>query len=205
MEALARELARPAWRLDLDVTRDRSGRVTALTAHMERAPKKRSSPLAGPGERVLVATIHAEDRRLTVETNSRERDAAVAARLAKLEPEILTYLETQTKSYEAMEREPRNIEAVRREEEAERQLMERPEVRALLEERIRRYSVSWCDQAIPALGRRRPRKLIESPAGRRRVLALLESFEAGPNSATGTRSFDTDLVRRELGLPSRAP
>jgi len=82
-----------------------------------------------------------------------------------------------------------------------------PEVRALLDETVRRFESDWVDESIPALGGRTPRAAIRTPRGRREVEALLDDMawmrrRAGEDGAAGM--MDADRIRELLGL-SRKP
>ena len=81
-----------------------------------------------------------------------------------------------------------------------------PEVRALLDETVRRFERSWVDESIPALGGRTPRQAILDPAGRREVEALLDDMawmkrRAGEDGGAGL--MDADRIRELLGLSRR--
>lgn len=85
-------------------------------------------------------------------------------------------------------------------------LASQPEVRALLDETVRRFERSWVDESIPALGGRTPRQAIGDPAGRREVEALLDDMawmkrRAGEDGGAGL--MDADRIRELLGLPPR--
>ena len=85
-------------------------------------------------------------------------------------------------------------------------LASHPEVRALLDETVRRFERSWVDESIPALGGRTPRQAIRDPSGRREVEALLDDMDwmkrrAGEDGGAGL--MDAGRIRELLGLPRR--
>ena len=74
-------------------------------------------------------------------------------------------------------------------------------VREALAKMGRDHSLAWCDMVIPSLGNRRPRTLVKTESGRRKVEALLAEFaEDQARHPENPSPMDLDLIRRELGL-----
>ena len=61
----------------------------------------------------------------------------------------------------------------------------------------------WADEPIPALGDQTPRQALESPEGKRQVIALLESYERGERKESATQKrpmANLGFLWRGLGL-----
>lgn len=58
------------------------------------------------------------------------------------------------------------------------------------------------DEPVPALGGRTPRQVIETPAGRRRVVYLIESYEQGEKEKARDElpAVDFGFLWRAMGL-----
>jgi hypothetical protein len=149
-------------------------------------------------------TIHGrliiDGKKMTCEVNSAER----AERLRTIIKKKLTggeaiYKTTVVQSADAMMRE--RTPAVSEDAEHE-ELMNSPEVRAHIEEVMRKHWEAWPDMELPALGGKTPRQAVKNKLGRRQVSALLEDAERSCRSQDGTLGDLENLqrVRRELGL-----
>ncbi len=57
----------------------------------------------------------------------------------------------------------------------------------------------WVDESVPALGGLTPRQAADDPTRREELVALLHDFDRRP-TPPGAVSFDTDRLRRRLGL-----
>ncbi|MGH9317451.1 MAG: hypothetical protein ACRD1P_10115, partial [Thermoanaerobaculia bacterium] len=196
-ESLLIEMSSWRPRPELDIKRDRDGRLETFEALYQRRPRQRTAP----GGSVLVARLEWQGGPLVVETNSTERDLEIREKLALLPPSDVRFFRTEGRSVADAMAEPIREEERRRAEKEERDLAADPEVRARLTEMMRDYSRQWCDTVIPALAKRRPRTLVRTATGRAKVLALIEEMESKPHPE-GTGGMDFALIRRELSLPS---
>jgi hypothetical protein len=109
------------------------------------------------------------------------------------------YKTTVVQSADAMmrERAPAASENAEHEE-----LMNHPEVRAHIEEMMRKHWEAWPDMELPALGGKTPRQAVKNKLSRQQVVALLEDAERNcrsQNDALGDLE-NLQRVRRELGL-----
>jgi len=189
-----------AWRPkpDVDLERDRGGKLSSFEAHYLR------KPLATRGlrERVLVARITWKlGAALLVETNSTERDLEIRKKLESVGGD-LRLLRTLGRSAADLLSEPVSEKDRLRLEREDRDLAASPEVQAQIAAMFLDYSLRWCDTTIPALGNRKPRTLVRTEAGKAKVLALVKEMESRPRP-DGAAGMDFALIRRELGLPAR--
>lgn len=197
LDGLARELARPPWNADLETEEAPDGKIRKLTAVLSRRPKKKIGFLGG---QIILATLRADRETLRLETNSVERDFEVRRRLDCLPSGILRFRETTSRPIEKELEKPLSGKERRRLEKEHNKPMRHPEVRRRFDEMMRDSSLRWCDESIPALGNRKPRKLVKTEAGRTKVLALLEEMESR-SRLEESGGMDFVLIRRELGLP----
>ncbi len=189
-----------AWRPkpDVDLERDRGGKLSSFEAHYLR------KPLATRGlrERVLVARITWKlGAALLVETNSTERDLEIRKKLESVGGD-LRFLRTLGRSAADLLSEPVSEKDRLRLEREDRDLAASPEVQAQIAAMFLDYSLRWCDTTTPALGNRKPRTLVRTEAGKAKVLALVKEMESRPRP-DGAAGMDFALIRRELGLPAR--
>lgn len=82
------------------------------------------------------------------------------------------------------------------------ELMNHPEVRAHLEQMMRKHWEAWPDMELPALQGRTPRQAVRDELGRQQVSALLEDAEKSCLESDGALGDMENLerVRRTLGL-----
>jgi hypothetical protein len=154
-----------------------------------------------PGETLTVGTLKLAGGRITVETNSAERAERLRKKLDRALGKTATFRSVTSEPLdEALEKPVDPIAEARRKAEQEK-LMALPEVREALAKMGRDHSLAWCDMVIPALGNRRPRTLVKTESGRRKVEALLADFEQHQRRNPDNRSpMDLGLIRTELGL-----
>ena len=75
------------------------------------------------------------------------------------------------------------------------------QTRRIIEEFCAEHYRTWPDRPVSALGGETPRHAVQTKAGRKRVLALLDSFEQlNTSRVAGLPAVDVDWLRRELGL-----
>jgi hypothetical protein len=164
--------------------------------------KKRVKDRHVIGESVSLGRLSLKGGVLTVETNSVERGELLRKKLDRALGKAATLRTVTSEPLEEALKRP--VDPVAREKsrlEHER-LMATPEIQQALEEMGRSHSLEWCDTVIPALGNRRPRSLVKTESGRRKVEAILEDFERRQAAWDGNPlAMDLDLIRRELGLP----
>ena len=149
-------------------------------------------------------TVHGrlviDDTRMTCEVNSAER----AGRLRDLIEKSLSggkavYQATVIQSAEAMMRDAPPSTSTSRENE---ELMKHPEIRAHIEQMMRKHWEAWPDMELPALNGKTPRQTVRDELGRQQVNALLEDAERNCRASDGTMGSLENLqrVRRTLGL-----
>jgi hypothetical protein len=61
---------------------------------------------------------------------------------------------------------------------------------------------AWPDESVPALGGLTPRAAMGTERGRRAVEDLLRSFDGAHEGSRGA-GMDPEVIRRELGLPTK--
>jgi hypothetical protein len=137
---------------------------------------------------------------MTCEVNSAERARRLRAIIEKRLPAgEAVYQTTVIQSADAMLRDapPSTDASVTHEE-----LMDRPEVRAHIDEMMRNHWSKWPDIELPALHGKTPRQAVRDELGRQLVNALLEDAERSCRAANGAMgSLDNlRMVRRVLGF-----
>lgn len=151
----------------------------------------------------ILGRIELDDGRLVAEVNSagraerlmREVDKrlGLGARLSEREA-----IDPESVLDEAEEDSPADAET------ALEALQNSPEVRALLDDHLRKHWEGWIDTKIPALGGRTPRQAVKTATGRERVDALLASFERRePLAGMAEQRPHIARVRATLGLTRR--
>jgi hypothetical protein len=173
-----------------------------------------SSPLTGtfrktqppkarhyPGATLEVGTLRLEGGVLSVETNSSERAERLRKKLDKALGKTAAFRSVTSEPLEEAMSKPVDPAAEARFRVEQEKLMALPEVREALAKMGRDHSLAWCDEVIPALGNRRPRTLVKTESGRRKVEAILAEFaEHQARRPDDPSPMDLDLIRRELGL-----
>jgi hypothetical protein len=200
LDALARKLCKRPWRIEIEEKRSTDGSLRRLEAVVLRKPRGKAFP---PGE-VVVAHLSATSRSLRVDTNSSERDMEIRRQLSRIDSGILRFTRTKSTPLESVSPKAISPRQLAKEQRAREKIPRDPAAQEALARRRREYVAWWCDTTIPALGNRKPRTLAKTPAGRVRVLGLLERLEK-PGPRPEPDLFDPDLIRAELGLPPRFP
>lgn len=149
-------------------------------------------------------TVHGhlfiDGAQLTCEVNSAERAARLRAIIAKSLPgKEAVYKTTVIQSAESMMREAPPSSPPDSEQE---ELMNNPEVKAHIEQMMRKHWQAWPDMKLPALQGRTPRQAVRDELGRQQVSALLEDMEKNCREGKGQlgEMENLALVRRVLGL-----
>jgi hypothetical protein len=133
---------------------------------------------AGLGSTVL-ARIRIDGRLLTAEVNSAGRADRFKALIAERLGPAARFQATVVQSAERMlEHLPDRAES-ERSARAQQELMENPEVRAQVENLLRRQYANWKHESIPALGNRTPIEAMQDAEGREMVESLLAYYERG--------------------------
>lgn len=142
------------------------------------------------GESVQRARLFREGDLLVVETLSEERMDAVLSALP-----VMDIVEDRRIPISS----PRDLEALRDPDAPPPEPLEMtPEIEAFAREHMRKMEDRWLDENIPALSGLTPREAAVDPTRREDLVALLNSFDDVPDAGLGT--FDTDRLRRKLGL-----
>ena len=177
--------------------------LSETVAGLEGTFLKKQPPKARtmPGESIAVGTLKLGGGKLVVETNSAERAERLRKRLDKALGKTATFRSVTSEPLEEALAKPVDPVVEARREAEQAKLMALPEVREALAKMGRDHSLAWCDMVIPALGNRRPRTLVKTESGRRKVEALLAEFaEHQTRFPDNPSPMDLDLIRRELGL-----
>jgi len=158
------------------------------------------NPKHGGMENTTHGRLIIDGKKMTCEVNSAERAERLRAIIEKkLTGGEATYRTTIVQSADALmqERTPSASADTEHEE-----LMDHPEVRAHIEEMMRKHWEAWPDMELPALRGKTPRQAVKTELGRRQVSALLEDAERSCRSQDGALGDLENLqrVRRELGL-----
>lgn len=150
-------------------------------------------------------TVHGhliiDGSKMTCEVNSAERAGRLRAIIEQSLPDgEAAYKTTIIQSADSM---MRNAPAVSATDDLEHQeLMNHPEVRAQVEEMMRRHWDGWLDMELPALQGRTPRQAVRDEFGRQQVSVLLEDAEKRCREGGGILGSieNLDSVRRALGI-----
>ena len=158
------------------------------------------NPKHGGMENTTHGRLIIDGKKMTCEVNSAERAERLRAIIEKkLTGGEAIYNTTVVQSADAMMqvRTPSASADAEHEE-----LMDHPEVRAHIEEMMRKHWEAWQDMELPALKGKTPRQAVKSKLGRQQVSALLEDAERSCMSQDGALGDMENLqrVRRELGL-----
>jgi hypothetical protein len=153
-------------------------------------------------------TVHGhliiDGTKMTCEVNSAERAERLRAIIEKSLPGgEAVYRTTVIQSADSMMRNAPPYSATDDSEHEE--LMNHPEVRAHIEQMMRKHWEAWPDMELPALQGRTPRQAVRDKLGRQQVSALLEDAEKSCWEGDGAMGSleNIDNVRRALGLESR--
>jgi len=152
-------------------------------------------------------TVHGhliiDGMKMTCEVNSAERAERLRAIIEKSLPDgEATYKTTVIQSADSM---MRNAPYSATDGSEHEELMNHPEVRAHIEQMMRKHWEAWPDMELPALQGRTPRQAVRDELGRQQVSALLEDAEKSCREGDGAMGSleNIDNVRRALGLESR--
>jgi len=150
-------------------------------------------------------TVHGrliiEGSKMTCEVNSAERAGRLRAIIEKSLPGgEATYKTTVVQSADSMMRNASPSSAIDDAEHEE--LMNHPEVKAHIEQMMRKHWEAWPDMELPALQGRTPRQAVRDEIGRQQVSALLEDAEKNCREGEGNLGGMENLewVRSTLGL-----
>jgi hypothetical protein len=150
-------------------------------------------------------TVHGrliiEGSKMTCEVNSAERAGRLRAIIEKSLPDgEATYKTTVVQSADSMMGNASPSSATHDAEHEE--LMSHPEVKAYIEQMMRKHWEAWPDMELPALQGRTPRQAVRDQLGRQQVSALLEDAEKSCREGDGTLGSMENLkwVRRTLGI-----
>ena len=166
--------------------------------------KKRGNPVNKSWDNTVLGNLAIDGERLTIEVNSRERAIRIREIVEGRPAARAKHLTTESQSMDsalARAGKQRGGRKARAAQEEHERLAALPEVKAALQEHLRRHFESWVDQEIPALGGRSPRDAMKDPDGREMVEALvLQAERHGRNMQPPMdKSIIRDL-RARLGL-----
>ena len=167
---------------------------------------KQGNAKHGGMENTLHGRILINGREMSCEVNSAERAQRLRALIEeRLAPDEARYRTTVIQSAEAMMREEESDAAGSEDRGAHDELMALPEVRARIDEMMRKHWEAWPDMELPALRGRTPRQAAADALGRQMVSAMLEDAERNcldSNGAMGSPEIFSK-IRQELGLEPR--
>lgn len=145
--------------------------------------------------------LNIDGSKMTCEVNSAERAKRLRTIIKKILPgSEAVYKTTVIQSAESLIRNAPPSSATYDEEHEE--LMNNPEVKAHIEQMMRKHWEAWPDMKLPALQGKTPRQAVRDGLGRQQVGALLEDAEKSCREGDGTLASMENLewVRRTLGL-----
>ncbi len=143
-------------------------------------------------EQTLIGAVRVTDRRLTIDTNSRERADTLRGRV-----EVACGADIRHRIREHQD--PQSPQA-RQSGPVPAQEPQPPELQAALLEFKRRHYADWPDHALPALGGQSPREAVRTAVGRSAVDVLLKEMENHEQRMSEGVPFDFSGIRRELRL-----
>jgi hypothetical protein len=179
---------------------DREGMLRSV----EFSWRKRGNPINKTWDNTVLGTLTIDGARLTAEVNSRERAQRLRSIIEERLGPAVKHRATEIQSAESLmarveeERGSKKARAAREEHE---RLALLPEVRAALQEQLRRHFEDWVDQELPALGGRTPRQAMKDPDGREMVEALV--LQAERHGRAMQPPMDESIIhdlRARLGL-----
>lgn len=139
--------------------------------------------------------------KMTCEVNSAERAERLRAIIEKSLPGgEARYKTTVIQSADSMMRNAPSSSAA--DDADHEELMNHPEVKARIEQMMRKHWEAWPDMELPALQGMTPRQAVRDELGRQQVSALLEDAEKSCREGDGSLGSMENLewVRRTLGL-----
>ncbi|MGD1992696.1 MAG: DUF2384 domain-containing protein [Anaerolineae bacterium] len=172
-----------------DIELDQDGAYSFAWYEIRSAASTTREPI---GRRIL-AQLTLAPMELIVETMSRRRADNCRQRLERLLGDRIQFVDVERKDLDQVLREPGPAQP-------EEPIELPPEALAEMEEKMLRQ---WIDASIPALDGMTPREAVETPEGRRKVLALLAHIEERQKRmppAPGVFSPDYNKAKEMLGL-----
>ena len=152
-------------------------------------------------ESVIIGTITITGNALTVETNSVKRADELKATVERACGTSVRYRLRSEQSMDALrERAAQSPPSMNGMLTSESEMP--PEVREAMRQMMAKFTASWPDEQIPALGGVTPRHAAQDPKLKPRLVALLKDMESrGPMPGMGSgMAMDIAAIRRELGL-----
>lgn len=152
-------------------------------------------------ENTVLGHIKIEDKRLTVNVNSKKRAEKIKKKILSLLKDRVKYRTTKVQSVQSMmnkaERDP--IQSEQRKQEF---LESQSEYQEILDTTLSAHWGQWIHDKIPALGNETPIEAVKDPDGREMVVALLDQFERDNKKQPPEMKQQKyiDRVRQKLGL-----
>lgn len=153
-------------------------------------------------ENTVLGHVRLESGKMIVEVNSKERSKNFLSVLKKRMPKGWTLLETVTEDLRSQLKNQIQSGAVFEEDEATKELNERPEVKAAMAKMNEGHWKNWPTTRLPALQGKTPIEAVRSKDGRAMVDALLTDFErrAERNPLPGQTTETFHKLRERLGV-----
>lgn len=152
-------------------------------------------------ENTMHGRLLIEGSKMTCEVNSAKRAERLRAIIEKSLPGgVATYETTVVQSVESMMSKASSSSVI--DDAEQKELVNHPEVKAHVEQMMRKHWEAWPDMELPALQGRTPRQAVRDESGRQLVSALLEDAEKICLEGNGTLGSLENLkwVCRTLGL-----
>ena len=181
----------------LPAEREGTGKNARDIVAVQRAPTASAANM----ESVIIGTITITGTALTVETNSVKRANELKAAVERACGSTVRYRLRSEQSMDALrERGAQSPPSTHGMLTSESEMP--PEVRDAMRQMMAKFTASWPDEQIPALGGVTPRHAAQDPKLRPVLVALLKDMESrGPVPGMGAgMAMDIAAIRRELGL-----
>jgi hypothetical protein len=153
-------------------------------------------PALGDGP-LLLGMIRFEPEALTLEVKSRERLERGKLLLTSLLGDLITHEADSIQSPEAMMGQTKTASKTTKKTKEVPLEVQRQVIGQMMKQY---YEERWPEMSIPALDGKTPKQAAKTPAGKRKVEAMLKDIEHQTSSQPGGDALDFAAIRRELGL-----
>ena len=192
-------LVLPRFRENLldDAERDREGRLQSVSFEWQ----KEGNRLHREWDNTTLGHIAISAGSLNVEVNSERREREIRKKIGKLLGTRAALQREERRSVEQMLAKESGRTNKSRVGRTPKNHEHSPEIRAVMEDQLKRHWEAWLDQPIPRLKNMTPRQAAQTSYGRERLEALLVEFEyRNQLQADPLLRADVSTLRRQLGL-----
>jgi|GEM_PF-1773613 len=152
-------------------------------------------------ENILLGHIIIQEKKLTVNVNSRERGQKAIAVISKLLGESADYVSTTTTSMGEIWEKVKESKDVISSSSVRPELAADPQLSEAMNAIVERHWKKWFDEIVPALNNQTPRQAVKTKAGRERLEGLFLLYEEmSGRSDDNIFKPDVDYLRKELGM-----